>query len=91
MQFVRETWGPENAQRNGSILKALVKRWPERDVEAMIRGAALLGWQDLRAVNSAEGLGRRMAQAAYWQQANRAPSGKLPKQVGQILRGMLDG
>ena len=89
MQFVRETWGRENLPRNGSIVKALWKRWPERDVEAMVRGAAALGWQDLRTVNSADGLGRRMAMARYWQEQQKHPT-KLPERVRAILRSLGD-
>ena len=33
----------------------------------MVKGAAALGWQDLRTINSKDGLGRRMAIARYWQ------------------------
>ncbi len=89
MQFVREKWGRENLGRNGSILKALWKKWPEREVEAMVRGAALLGWKDLRTVNSAEGLGRRMAMAKYWETENRKPA-KLPERVKSILWNMVN-
>jgi len=67
MQFVREQWGREALMLNGSIVKALWKKWPEREVEAMVKGAAALGWQDLRTINSKDGLGRRMAIARYWQ------------------------
>lgn len=73
--------------RNGSIVKALFKRWPERDVEAMVRGAALLGWQDLRAIYAAEGVGRRWAMAAYWSRENKRDV-VVPDSVKAIFRSM---
>lgn len=73
MQFVREHWGREQMARNGSILKALFRRWPEREVEAMVKGAALLKWEDLRAIYASEGVGRRWAMAAYWQSQKQVP------------------
>lgn len=88
MAFVRTTWGAEHAPRNGSIVKQLWRKWGERDVEAMVRGAALLGWADLRAINAKEGLGRRMAIARYWQEENAPRKAKLPDAVKSILRAM---
>lgn len=65
------------------ILKRLLARWPLGEVEAMVKGAARLGWESLRGINSAEGLGRRWARAAYWQTQNEAP---LAKSVQEIFR-----
>jgi hypothetical protein len=87
MGFVRERWGRDAMARNGSIVKALFKRWPEPEVEAMVRGAALLGWQDLRAIYAAEGVGRRWAMAAYWNQENRKKT-VVPESVKAIFRSM---
>ncbi len=84
MQFVRERWGREALKLNGSIVKALWKKWGERETEAMVKGAAALGWQDLRAVNSRDGLGRRMAMARYWKDQQQH-SAKLPERVKVIL------
>ena len=69
MQFVRVRFGSD-VHRNGSIVKQLVKKHGARQVNAMVQGAALLGWQDLRSLNSVEGIGRQWAQAAYWQHQN---------------------
>ena len=71
-----------------SIVKQLVKRWGMRETEAMIRGAHLLGWTDLRAVNATDGVGRRWALTAYWQEQNRH-GGKIPERVRKILRDVL--
>lgn len=84
MAFVRTTWGAENAPRNGSILKALWQRYGPSEVEVMVRGAAQLGWKDLRGLYSKEGIGRRWAQTAYWNATKKAPT-QLDA-VGAILQ-----
>lgn len=90
MAFVRETWGSENAPRNGSIVRQLWRKYSEAEVEAMVRGAALLGFTDLRIINGAAGEGRRNCMSAYYRSRQRAPVGKLPQQVAAILKGMLE-
>ena len=82
---VEETW---SLARDASVVKQQLKKRSAGEVEAMIRGAHQLGWKDLRAINSADGLGRRIAVAAYWPAQNQRV-GKLPEQVGAILKGML--
>lgn len=86
MAFVRVSF-PSDPARNGSIVKALLRKWGERDVEAMVKGAALLGWRDLRAINSADGVGRRWSQAAFWSHENTAarPRERL-EGIGQVLK-----
>jgi hypothetical protein len=74
MRLVRETWGRENLPRNGSITKRLVKKFGVQEAEYMIRGAALLGWKDLRGLYSKEGIGRRWALTAWWHRQKRAPA-----------------
>src|SRR5690242_18700154 len=49
MAFVRASF-PSDVARNGSVVKQLWKKWSPQDVEAMVKGAALLGWRDLRAI-----------------------------------------
>ena len=83
--FVRETWGREALKRNGSCVKALWKKWGARNTEAMVKGAALLGWPDLRTINSADGLGRRMALAKFWAQENTRPP-KMPERLLSIFQ-----
>lgn len=65
------------------LIKRLLARWPLTEVEAMVKGAARLGWKSLRGVSSQDGLGRRWAQAAYWQSQNAA---ELPQSVRDIFR-----
>lgn len=91
MAFVRETWGQENAPRNGSILKQLARKFPEADVEAMVRGAKILGFSDLRIINGEAGEGRRNCMAAYYRQqaSDRKPFRKMPDTVKAILRKAL--
>lgn len=71
--------------RNGSIVKALTKCFGEEEVDVMVRGAALLGWTDLRGLNSVEGLGRRWAIEAFWRGQNQRKA-QLPESLGSILR-----
>lgn len=72
-------------QKNGSILKAMLRRWPESEVEAMVKGAHLLGWTSLLALNAAEGVGRRMAIAKYWDSQKRRPAQTL-ESLGAIFK-----
>lgn len=85
MAFVRERF-PSDPRRNGSILKQLWKRYGPNEVEVMVRGAAQLGWKDLRGLWSKEGIGRRWAQAAYWQRENKAPAKHSLESVAATLK-----
>lgn len=86
MAFVRVSF-PSDVARNGSIVKALIRKYGADEVEVMVQGAAQLGWTDLRALNAAEGVGRRWATAAYWQRVNTAerPRERL-EALGDVLR-----
>lgn len=84
MAFVRERFASD-PRRNGSILKQLWKRFGPDEVEIMVKGAALLGWKDLRGLYAKEGIGRRWAQTAYWHQQKRAPAETL-ESVAQTLK-----
>lgn len=86
MAFVRTSF-PSDAARNGSICKALIRKYGADEVEVMVQGAAQLGWKDLRALNAAEGVGRRWATAAYWQRVNTAerPRERL-EGIAQVMR-----
>lgn len=88
MAFVRTTWGAENAPRNGSIVRALLRKYSELEVEAMVRGAALLGFGDLRIINGEAGEGRRNCMSAYYRQqaANRKTSRQTLESVAQTLK-----
>jgi hypothetical protein len=88
MAFVRERF-PSDPKRNGSILRQLWKRYGPSEVEVMVKGAAQLGWKDLRGLYSKEGIGRRWASSAYWNTQKRAP-GRLPESVRTVLKGMLE-
>lgn len=88
MAFIR-THFPSDVAKNGSIVKQLIRKWGIDEVEVMVKGAALLKWQDLRAINSADGVGRRWAQAAYWQSQNaRGHAPKMPERVREILKAL---
>jgi len=84
MAFVRERFASD-PKRNGSILRQLWKRYGPSEVEVMVKGAALLGWKDLRGLYSKEGIGRRWAQTAYWNREKRAPA-KTLNALGDILQ-----
>jgi len=84
MAFVRERF-PSDPKRNGSILRQLWKRYGPSEVEVMVKGAAQLGWKDLRGLYSKEGIGRRWAQSAYWNQEKRAPA-KTLNSLGDIFK-----
>jgi len=70
--------------RNASIIRQLWKRYGPSEVEVMVKGAALLGWKDLRGLYSKEGIGRRWAQTAYWNRTKR--SGPTLEQIGDLMR-----
>lgn len=85
LAFVREAWGREAMPRNGSIVKQLSRKFPEVEVEAMVRGAKILGFSDLRIINGQAGEGRRNCMTAYYR-SRSARSAKLPQSLGEILR-----
>lgn len=90
--LVRETWGREALPQNGSIVKALVRKYGLDDVEVMVRGAKQLGWTGLLGLNAAEGIGRRWAQAAWWAQENQNPHARQQvESLGALFkaRGLL--
>lgn len=64
----------EKFKTEARILARLVKQYGAPEVEKMLHGATLLGWNSLRSLGSAEGLGRRMAIKKYWDAEKRAPS-----------------
>ena len=83
MAYVRVQF-PGNDKRNGSILKYLLMKWGAREVEQMLRGAARLGFEDLRPLYSRSGDGRRTALAAYFGEQKRA---KAPESLRSIFKG----
>ena len=83
MAFVR-THFDGDVKRNGSILKALVRRWGIQETNYMVRGANLLHWPSLYALNAEEGIGRRWAVAAFWDSQKKG--GPSLEAVGQMLR-----
>ena len=78
----------EAFRKEAAILKRLVKKFGPQETERCLIGAQLMGWTSLRSLGSADGLGRRMASAAYWRHQEKHPA-KLPDQLKTILRGML--
>ena len=67
------------------ILKRLVKKFGAHRVEYMLLGAQALGWSSLRSLGSQDGLGRRIAEAAYWRGMNTRPKDKPLTSIGDIL------
>ena len=78
--------GQEQFRKQANILRRLVKMYGLHDVEVMVRGAALLGWKDLRGLYSKEGIGRRWAQTAYWNREKRAPAKQTLESVAATLK-----
>ena len=62
------------SKKEANILKRLVTRYGTEEVERMMAGAKLLGWRSLLGLNSADGLGRRMALAKFWESENKRPA-----------------
>lgn len=90
MAFVRARFASD-PRRNGSILKQLWKRYGPDEVEVMVKGAALLGWKDLRGLWSKEGIGRRWGMQKYWESQRRAPARQQLESLGSVFkaRGLL--
>lgn len=84
--FVRETWGRENLPRNGSIVKALLRRFPEPEVEAMVRGAKILQFSDLRIINGEAGEGRRNCMSAYYRSQTKPQARTELETVAHLLK-----
>ena len=79
----------EQFKRESNVLKRLVVKFGPLEVERMIAGATLLGWRSLLSLGSADGLGRRMALAKYWQSKNAHPA-KIPERLKSILWKMVN-
>lgn len=86
LMFVRETWGRESMPRNGSIVKALWRRFPEIEVEAMVRGAKILGFSDLRIINGEAGEGRRNCISAYYRNLQAKPARQQLESLAATLK-----
>ena len=76
--------GQETFQKEAAILKRLVQKFGPLETERCLIGAQLMGWTSLRSLGSADGLGRRMASAKFWESEKRAPA-RL-ESLGAILR-----
>jgi len=75
----------ESFKKQSNILKRLFTRYGPEETERFLRGALLLRWSSLTGLGSADGLGRRMALAAWWQSQNSRKA-NLPESLGSILR-----
>lgn len=64
---------PEVLKRELHIMARLYHKFGANEVERMLLGAQLLGWDSLKSLGSAEGLGRRWALTAFWQSENKQP------------------
>jgi hypothetical protein len=64
----------EAFKKEANILKRLVGRFGPLEVERMIQGAKMLGFKSLVGLNSADGLGRRLALAKFWESENKRPT-----------------
>jgi len=84
MGWVRETWGSEMMKVNGSIVKALWRRYSAHEVEAMVKGAKLIGAESLRMVWAERGEGRRNALTAYYRSEQKRPVNLQP--LGAMLK-----
>lgn len=73
-QAVQFLGSQEAFKKEANILKRLVTRYGTEEVERMMAGAKLLGWRSLLGLNSADGLGRRMALAKFWESENKRPA-----------------
>jgi len=70
MALAREQFGDIPVRRRCSIVKQLTRKLGAEETGRLMEGARLLGWTDLRWLNSQDGKGRRMALAAYWHHEN---------------------
>jgi hypothetical protein len=73
----------ENFRPQARILKRLAQQYGPERVEHMLRGAIALRWDSLVSLGSADGLGRRMAEKAYWTEQNKGP---MPESLKSIFR-----
>ena len=76
--------GQEMFRREARILSRLVKKFGPLETERCLIGAQLMGWTSLRSLGSADGLGRRMASAKFWESEKRAP--QRLESLGAILK-----
>ena len=75
----------ERLKKECAILKRLVQQFGPGETERFLRGAQLMRWTSLTSLGSADGLGRRIALAKFWQNENTHPL-KGPQSFGAILR-----
>ena len=75
-------------ERNLSIARALVRKWGQDEAGRLIEGAAIRGWQDLRALQAADGVGLRWARETYWRKQNTRAKWKAPESLKQIFKDM---
>ena len=76
----------EAFRRECAILKRVVKKYGPLETERCLIGAQLLGWTSLRSLGSADGLGRRIASARFWDSQKGAA--KMPDRLKDIFREM---
>ena len=70
MGLARQHFPTLSMAQNGSIVKQLTRKLGAEETGRLMAGARLLGWTDLRWLNSQDGKGRRMAIARFWQEQN---------------------
>ena len=73
-------------RKESNILKRLVQRFGPEETERMIQGAMLLHWHSLTSLGSADGLGRRMALAKFWQTQNTKPARQSLESLSAVLK-----
>lgn len=66
------------------ILQRLARSYGVARTAYMLAGARQLGWRSLRSLGSKDGLGRRLAESAYWQRQN-AKRPKDPQPIARIF------
>ena len=85
-QAVQLCGGQQNFRKEAAVLKRLVTRFGTEDVERMMAGAKLLGWRSLLGLNSADGLGRRMALSKFWESENKKPARGTLESLGNAFK-----
>lgn len=76
--------GQDAFRPEARILQRLVRAYGADRTEYMILGAQRIGWRSLRSLGSRDGLGRRLAEAAYWQNQNSRRT-KQPQHIANIF------
>lgn len=87
--------GQDAFRPEARILQRLVRSYGVHRTEYMLLGATRLGWRSLRSLGSRDGLGRRLAEAAYWTHQNSRRT-KQPQPIANIFaelarRGLYGG